>query len=243
MTYKAELNVRHSIVPIVRLSSSGSVLELAGTGFFVGKRPYVVTAKHIFEDYPLKDNESFAMAFEDVNGDIKLGKILDYRTSSTFDIAVFAAGSIPNATPLSISKKSIPENQDVLTYEFSTTRIEVINGTRVVKFQPYTHKGNVLRHYISDFPEKTPTPVMDVSFPALQGASGAPIIRASDFSVVGMIVANHERHLMPAQIVKIETDKTFIEETKYFLPVGKALEGKVILDFLISRNGDISIVE
>jgi hypothetical protein len=237
-----ELVVRHAIVPILRLSSSGSVLELLGTGFFAAKHPYVVTAKHVFEDYPLKDNESFAMAYQDENGDVKFRVIKNYQTSPHFDIAVFAAGSIPNAIRLFISKDSIPENQDVLTCAFSTTRIEVINDKRVVKFQPYTHKGNVLSHYVSDFPEKIPTPVMDVSFPALQGASGAPIIRESDFAVVGMIVANHEMHLMPAQIVKIESDK-IVEETKYFLPLGKAIEGKLILEFLVSRNEDISIVE
>jgi hypothetical protein len=73
---------------------------------------------------------------------------------------------------------------------------------------------------------------LDTSFPALQGASGAPILRARDFAVVGMLVANHERHLLPAQVVRIETNNEALEETRYLLPVGKAIEAHFVLEVL-----------
>jgi hypothetical protein len=47
-----------------------------------------------------------------------------------------------------------------------------------------------------------------------------------------MFVANHERHLLPAQIVRVETDSKAVEETSYFLPVGKAIEGHFVLEIL-----------
>ena len=99
-------------------------------------------------------------------------------------------------------------------------------------FTPLTHKGNVLRHYKSTFPESHPTPSLDTSLPALQGASDSPVPRAHDFTVVGMLVANHERHLRPAHVVRIETNNEAVEETRYFLPVGKAIEAHFILEVL-----------
>jgi hypothetical protein len=42
-------------------------------------------------------------------------------------------------------------------------------------------------------------------------------------AVFGMIVANVERHLLPAQIVQIQEGDSFTEKASYFLPYGKAL--------------------
>jgi len=68
-----------------------------------------------------------------------------------------------------------------------------------------------------------PTEVLDLSFPALKGSSGAPIIVEHDGMVTGMIVANIERHLLPAQVERIETVDGIVEERRYFLPIGKAI--------------------
>lgn len=57
-----------------------------------------------------------------------------------------------------------------------------------------------------------PTEVLDLSFPALKGSSGAPIIVEHDGMVTGMIVANIERHLLPAQVERIETVDGIVEE-------------------------------
>jgi len=50
--------------------------------------------------------------------------------------------------------------------------------------------------------------------------------------VTGILVANQEQHLLPAQVVRIEEESGSVEETKYFLPLGKALHAKVIVPFL-----------
>jgi hypothetical protein len=60
-------------------------------------------------------------------------------------------------------------------------------------FTPYFRKGHVICRYSSDFHEKAPTMSFDLSFPALGGASGAPVVIEHDGSVTGMIVANVER--------------------------------------------------
>jgi len=66
----------------------------------------------------------------------------------------------------------------------------------------------------------------------LQGASGAPVIRGDNFEVCGVIVANIERHLLPAQTIKVDIGDEQIEEINYFLPMGKAIDIKHVFDFI-----------
>jgi V8-like Glu-specific endopeptidase len=239
-----ELNPFSAIVPILRLDAGGRVKGIAGTGFFVGKRPFVVTAKYVFLNSPLSDGEKYALAIHRPEGEHGLGIINDYIVSEKWDIAVFAAGGYPNHTSLSLTKGKHPANQDIIAFEYSSTTIETdADGKRVVTFQPFTHKGNILRHYMSHFPSSTPTPSFDTSFPALQGASGAPVLRTTDWAVVGMLVANVERHLMPAQIVRVELGNAEHEEVNYFLPTGHAIEAKLIVDFLEENGGDAQVIE
>jgi hypothetical protein len=232
------LDLERSIIPIVHRDAGGSVTGLLGTGFVVGSRHVVVTAAHVFKSQPLAEGENYAAAFVAESGSLKLVNIRTPLAHPVHDIAIFRAESIPGTVPLSIAAKRVPLNHDVLTYEYSSTTItRDASGKKIVNFSPFTHKGNVMRHYLSTFPELQPTPVMDTSFPALQGASGAPVVRNSDFAVVGMLVANHERHLVPAQVVRIDGQTNEVEETRYFLPIGKALEAELILEFLTSIDG------
>ena len=133
-------------------------------------------------------------------------------------------------------------------YEYSSTRIEQTpaGGTHV-SFEPYAHKGNIVRFFDSTFPEKIPTPSILTSFPALQGASGAPILTATlskkSFSVVGMTVANLERHLLPAQVVQIHDGDTYQESTTYYLPFGKALARSIVAKCLEGMNIPFSYAE
>lgn len=178
---------------------------MVGTGFIVGDPPILITAKHVFEGDGSPEGK-FGALFGP-SEDLKIATFRRIRTSPDHDIAAVHIQHVPWIHALRISNQEVPCNQDVLTYEFSSTRIEMLStGERQAAFTPFTHKGNVLRHYESTFPASRPTPSLDTSFPALQGASGAPVLRAHDFTVVGMLVANYERHLLPAQVVKIETN-------------------------------------
>lgn len=138
--------------------------------------------------------------------------------------------------PLKLSRSDPALNDDVFTYEYSNTRFEAKTGGGLhISFEPLSHKGNVIRFYDSAFPESNPTPSLQVSYPALQGASGAPVIATTpskQFEVCGILVANIERELLPAQILRIEGPDESIEETKYFLPHGKALHVRAIAPLL-----------
>ncbi len=229
---QSSIESTRSILPILKLSSDNRVISVVGTGFVVGDPTVLITAKHVFEGETLPEESAFGALYGPINN-LKIATFRRIRRSPDHDIAAVYIQDVPWIQSLQISNQEVPCNEDVLTYEFSSTRIETLStGERQVAFTPFTHKGNVLRHYESTFPESHSTPSLDTSFPALQGASGAPVLRARDFTVVGMLVANHERHLLPAQVVRIETSNEAVEETRYFLPVGKAIEGHFILEVL-----------
>ncbi len=229
-----------AIVPIVRATRERPIINLVGTGFFVGDAEalHIVTAKHVITDNPLAEDELYGIVFHEDKG-IKIIAISHIRASVDFDLAVCSVSraDFPLAVPLVIAKSDPALNEDVFSYEYSSTRIEQTDtgGTHVF-FEPYAHKGNVVRSYESTFPERIKTPTILTSFPALQGASGAPVVASGpgkmSFAVVGMLVANSERHLLPAQVVKIKNGPSYMETTSYFLPYGKALGRSAIAQCL-----------
>jgi hypothetical protein len=91
-----------------------------------------------------------------------------------------------------------------------------------------------MTYYSRDWPKNDQAPVFDTSFPAVQGASGAPVISIQQgFPIVGMVLGNVEHHLRPIQTCTIIEDD-YLEETKYYLPVGQAIQSGAIIDFLTS---------
>ena len=225
------LDPKQAILPIFKMSRSISFRGLLGTGFVVGIDPpfFLVTAAHVLRDTALLDDEILAIALYRSEQNIEAGEIGNYKCSDKYDVAVVGLAGLADIVSLPILSGNISTQDDVLTFEYSSTSTKPIPDGRVgAHFSPFTHKGNVLRHHTSDYPEKVPTHVLDTSFPALQGASGAPVMRATDLAVAGMLVANHERQLLPAQVVRIEHDDKSVEETKYFLPTGRAVSSEVL---------------
>lgn len=209
-----------------------------GTGFFVDANGSFLTARHILpEDLDISKGDTYNA----VMLDLSINKadpcaISGLRFSDQFDIALGRVEGFQDIQPLNLATKNAPMNFDILTAEFSGTypqRVE--NGKVALTFNPYFRKGHVVCYYKSTFPEVIPTECLDVSFAALKGSCGAPVI-AEDGSVVGMIVGNVERDLMPAQVERITNGKKFIEERKYFLPIGKAISWRHLADFIKSAR-------
>jgi len=231
------LQPQSSIVPILKGDTDRAIRELLGTGFFVGtpQEPYLVTAKHVFENTSLSGGEHFAYTFMG-DSSLELRPLYKITYSDTYDVAICRLNPDERYVPLNLASDDPALNDDVFTYEYSSTRFEAkADGGLHISFEPLSHKGNVMRFYDSTFPESKPTPSLQVFYPALQGASGAPVIATTtnkQFAVCGILVANIERELLPAQILRIEGPDESIEETKYFLPHGKALHVKVIAQFL-----------
>ncbi|MEJ0038935.1 MAG: serine protease [Gammaproteobacteria bacterium] len=254
-TVLKEFRPQDAIVPIVRWSDSLPIKQLLGTGFFVGsgEKIHVVTAKHVFEGNPLLDGEKYAICLHG-GKQIAVALILQVRASLDFDLAVckIPHEQLSGVLALPIARSDAALTDDIFSYEYSQTRIVTTGRHTHVSFEPNAHKGNIVRSYESTWPEKIKTPSFLTSYPALQGASGAPVIAPTrgrkSFAVVGMLVANVEQHLLPAQVFELREGEKYHEKTSYFLPYGKAIARPVVVQslegmsvpFAFADEGDLS---
>ena len=225
-----------AIFPIVAVKQ-GPTYSFLGTGFFLKKDGTFLTAKHVFADNPLGVGEYYGIVF--MHKGISVHHVSSVRPSETFDIALGQAEIeeiADNIEYVELAEINAPLNQDILTLEFSATRTVMSEAGIQVRLTPSHHKGYVIRYYTSDYPESIPTEALDLSFPALKGASGAPVIDEKDGRVIGLIVANIERHLLPAQIERVNNGIEPKEEIRYFLPTGKAISWKHLTEFVQSKS-------
>jgi V8-like Glu-specific endopeptidase len=221
-----------AIFPIVAVKQ-GPTYSFLGTGFFVIKDGTFLTAKHVFTDNPLGAGEYYGIVF--MHEEISVHHVSDVRFSESFDIAWGQAEIeeiVDDIEYLELAEKDAPLNQDILTLEFSATRTVMSEAGIQVQLIASNHKGYVIRYSKSDYPEAIPADALDLSFPALKGSSGAPVINEKDGQVIGLIVANVERHLLPAQVETIDNGIEPKEEVRYFLPTGKAISWKHLREFV-----------
>lgn len=222
-----------AIVPIVLATKGDPINEILGTGCIVGngENYYILTAKHIFNAEDLIEEDKYAFVLKGETG-IGIYSISKITVALDYDVAICDIEYVEGMLRLPFSKIQPALNQDVFCFEYSTTSI-VRNpgGGKHVSFQPLAHKGNIMRYYESGYPEIIKTPCFNTSFPALQGASGAPVIgstKEKNFYIAGIIVANQETHLLPAQMVEILDGDKYIERTSYYLPMGKGINASII---------------
>jgi hypothetical protein len=156
---------------------------------------------------------------------------------------------LPKAHPADVSMtlveaKGTPGNIVLYLHEYSTTEIE--NGSWHTN--PATRVGNCVRN-LPTYGVFGPAgeDMLELSFPALRGASGAPVleIRGHEFRAHGIVVANSERHLLPAHIETVlDAENQLLEERKYFLPQAVAVNAKHLAilanTWLSSAGGSIN---
>ncbi len=240
----SRLEYLKAIIPIVKLEpkappETAEPKELLGTGFFTGNPLAVVTARHIFEMSPLKNGEAYAVMGWGTPGHLPGCLIPKIHVSIRHDIAAFIWPNPDHfdVVSLPLAAEKVATDQDVLMLEFSESYFDERPSTeRAIFLRPLTHKGNVMLHYTGTIGKTAETSVFVTSFPALQGASGAPVLRHSDLAVVGMMVGNKDSLLSPAQVVEILDGEDYLEETKYFLPHGLGISTAAIIEFLVSIN-------
>lgn len=230
-----------AVVPIVENRADGACEAFLGTGVIVAPAGVLVTARHVLTNRPSASTHSIEVVIrgdEVTDPGVSIRRVGRIRLSDTRDVAVAELSDTTGLVQLALSTGRVATNVDVLTFEYSHTRFATDGkGRRNLHFFPATLKGNVVRHYQSDFGLTTGMRCFDTSFPALQGASGAPVLRNSDFAVVGMLVANVERHLLPAQVTRLDEASDLTEETKYFMPFGQAL----LVDEIIASLSEFDI--
>lgn len=220
-----------SVLPILEVRDDGTPEAFLGTGFIVSPKGVLVTARHVLANRPADSNCLVAVAIEAHDaGYREFRQIHNVRFSSTADVAVAELRNLEGLRTLSLSRGEAPTNVDVVAVDHSATQVTVDEwGRRVARFFPGTLKGNIVRHYVSDFGSTRGIRCFDTSFPALAGASGAPVLVQPRFVVAGMLVANVERHLLPSQILTVHDRGSVTEEVRYHLPFGQALESDEVI--------------
>lgn len=146
------------------------------------------------------------------------------KRDADLDLCIFMPQTFPEGiTAELVQDTNTPGNVTLYAYEFSTTEV-VPDGYHL---NPASRIGNCVRVLDAE-----PTfgragqRMLELSFPALKGASGSAIIelRGSQMFIHGVLVANVQRHLLPAQIETVLDEKNgILEERKYFLPQAAAV--------------------
>jgi S1-C subfamily serine protease len=199
------------ILPLLEIDNRGNVHDFLGTGFFVGEESLFITAHH---NTDLENSNLAVVHLDDL--DTLFPASVIYSDSNS-DVAVLGIpGYQPQNRLVFAEESAIAYNQPVVSLEYGTT----ISRGRETILSPATRLGNISREFKNfDFKGKILPHALEVSFPALRGASGAPLLTNQGFLIAGMLVGNVSYHLLPAQIETIaDQEGKVTEETKFMLP-------------------------
>ena len=209
------------VVPVVRLHEDGGCGPFLGTGVFVGEEAILVTCDHVLTGQE-GDYGIVTVAEEQL---IRANVI---RREPNTDLALLAVPdySPPHTVPMAEDEDMIL-NDIVICFEYGTT---ITAGTHI-NFSPANRLGNVtrFRDLLSLYGDAGDQ-MLELSFPALQGASGAPILGwRPPFKLWGIVKANVSNELLPAQVETV-VDETgqLDEETRFYLPQALAIHVKHI---------------
>ncbi len=230
---------RNTIVPIFRGSESTGVEKFLGTGCFVvhGEKRALVTADHVISEA----GDDLLIEIPPVpyapsggghwNIEVFAAKILDRKPE--VDLALLEVKNYFPREPLTLAKvDEINCFQQICTLEYSTT---VVKDGRYV-LSPAVRVGNVTRNFrkadVLKVPPMAREDLIEVSFPALTGASGSPIMPVNKMALWGILLANVDYQLLPVKFYKAEYDSKEVEETYYMAPMGIAVHVRHIRDML-----------
>lgn len=226
------INPSETVLPIFRTSHSLRPQEFLGTGFFLVRPSVFVTAYHV-----IKGCETQLVTVYNRARTIHSLQLLSHNENTDLALlkADFESGFRPPAFIELPPNDLIPLNRPIMCYEYSTTRQEVkdwpTNSTKLFILSPVNRTGNVLRVFDnSQIYGDAGIDMLELSFPALKGASGAPVITnpfydmTLGYQLLGVIKSNAEYEPLPAQRIEVlENNNQLREETKYFLPQALAV--------------------
>lgn len=209
-----------TIVPIVSADKDGTVRHFLGTGAFIGTPPLLLTADHVISACP----DSCAITSISQLNNLFHAEVV--ARDSKHDLALLKVnGYIPPRVLELSDDPSHHLNQMMATCEYGTT----ITSGNTIKFAPATRLGNITR-ILSAEDRFGPAgeEALEMSFPALLGASGSPVVsNDGQYKLHGVIIANVSYHLLPLQIETVLDNKNeILEETRYMLPQAVAVNVK-----------------
>ena len=206
-----------TIVPVLGLNPSQRQATFLGTGFFASDPPLLVTCSHVVRDFigPI------GTASRNHPGTSWTATLVeDFREA---DLACFSVDGFPLPQVLNLAEEDdIVLDRIVRCFEYGPTT----TSAGVVGFSPASRMGNVTRiRNLRDPFGLAGDYMLEMSFPAIKGASGAPIFDSEPpYGVWGIVSQNWIRELLPVQIETIHDEGGgVIEETKFYLPQALAV--------------------
>jgi hypothetical protein len=216
-----------TIVPV--FAQDNGILEFLGTAFFVeANRNILLTAHHVIRN---QGNE-FLCSYAGPDKTKPWFNVHLLASDADIDVAVLESRSYSPQWKVALEEADdLVLNRPIVCHEYSGVRRR--NGGQY-ETQAATRLGNVTRmiNMQEDY-GKAGESMLELSFPALQGASGAPVLFADTMKLYGIIKANAQYHAIPAQIATVLDEKNDILETiHYHLPQGLAVHLRHIRRFL-----------
>ncbi len=219
------------VVPVLARHPDGSPGPFLGTGSFVGAGAgaKLLTCDHVLAQW----HGSFGIAIEETQHFFEASVVA--RDPAT-DLALLRVhGYAPPHSLEPLGDDVFGLNKIVLCFEYGTT---IAAGAHIA-FSPATRLGNVTRlRNLTDLYGAAGIEMLELSFPALKGASGAPIMDwEPPFRLWGVVKANVSYELLPAQVESIHDSSGKLEEqTKFYLPQALAINVKHVKT-LLARAG------
>ncbi|HXD84609.1 MAG TPA: serine protease [Rudaea sp.] len=214
------------ICPVFR---HGSKPYFLGTGFFLDKPASFLTCAHVVSG----NEENLAVVHPPTGKAYKANVI---KIDNEIDLAQLQVDRYQ--PPVSVHLSSEPSNtlDFVHCYDYSTVR-----GFRAgkIRLNPATRIGNVTRLLNRDEGDARFDQALELSFPILQGASGAPILgpRGDYLSLLGVAFGNLEYEARPVSIHEVLDERNKIYERKqYMLPLGLAINGSHVARFVDTNS-------
>ncbi len=200
------------VVPVVGLHDDGGCGPFLGTGSFVGDQKVLITCEHVLAQW------QGAYGISAQEDELRLYPAEPLIREPASDLACLRVSTYepPYSFPLADDEEIIL-NEFVCAFEYGTT--EVAGGH--INFTPANRMGNVTRVLdLTDQFDRAGDRMLELSFPALRGASGAAIVLwHPPFKLWGIITANYARELLPAHVERIlEENGQISEETNFYLP-------------------------
>jgi hypothetical protein len=218
-------DIQYLTVPVLLMKNEvGAIPTRLGTGFIIAPG-VLMSANHVIGVVPAPDELlGLPMVFPD--GTFVFHQITNVFRDPAHDLAVGRVSSWPAETFIEIEDRDgYRVEEGVASYEYSTTSLVRLpeSTSPILDISARSHLGHILRVFSQTdiFPE--PTEVLELSFPVLVGASGAPVLNLATGKLVGVVTHNFAEELLPAQIDTYEGPDGRKEERKFYLPYALAV--------------------
>lgn len=219
------MDPREVIVPLFEGRQKAE--NYLGTGSIIGDGTVVLTCEHVIRGC------TGQLAFPKlVDGRLRAFGLTVLEADRSRDLALMRIEGYQAPNPLQIAfDVHVAYNSNLLTLEYAQTEKTDTGGFWL---NPAVRRGHKTRNVdVERFGAIAGLHALELSFPALEGASGAPVMfEASPFvphepawGIVGVLITNIGYDTVPAQIVtELGADNSYLEERQYILPQGIAVD-------------------